>query len=124
MADAAEVLRQFWQIQDAGDYAALADLFAPDAEFVDPMFGTFRGPEIPTFLERMNHEMGARGVSFRLLELAGSGEVAWARWEAVGGGGSRTGVGLYRTHGGRITFYRDVIERPPTDTSHHKGAST
>jgi len=112
-ADAAEVLRRFWQVQDEGDYAVLADLFAPDAELVDPMFGTFRGPEIPAFFERMNAEIAALGVRFRLVELAGSGEVAWARWEAVGSGAPRSGVGLYRTSGGRITFYQDVLERTP-----------
>ncbi len=111
MTDAADVLARFWALQDEGDYARLADLFADDAELVDPMFGTFRGPEIPAFFQRMNDEIAAMGVHFRLLELAGSGEVAWARWEAVGAGGTRTGVGLYRTRDGRITFYRDVLER-------------
>lgn len=113
MNDAAEVLTRFWAIQDEGDYERLAELFAADAELVDPMFGTFRGPEIPAFFQRMNDEIAALGVRFRLLELAGSGEVAWARWEAVGAGAPRTGVGLYRTSGGYITFYQDVIERIP-----------
>lgn len=111
MNDAAEVLTRFWDIQDAGDYQRLAELFATDAELVDPMFGTFRGAEIPAFFERMNHEIAQLGVRFRLVELAGSGDVAWVRWEAIGSTGTQSGVGLYRTRNGLITFYQDVIER-------------
>jgi ketosteroid isomerase-like protein len=111
VTDAAEVLTRFWDIQDAGDYQRLAELFAPDAELVDPMFGTFRGAEIPAFFERMNHEIAQMGVRFRLVELAGSGDVAWVRWEAISSTGTRSGVGLYRTRDGLITFYQDVIER-------------
>jgi steroid delta-isomerase len=117
VTDAADVLARFWAMQDEGDYARLAELFADDAELVDPMFGTFRGAEIPGFFQRMNDEITTLGVRFRLLELAGSGDVAWARWEAVGEGGNRSGVGLYRTRDGRITFYQDVIERRPKSHS-------
>jgi steroid delta-isomerase len=113
VSDASEVLARFWAMQDEGDYARLAELFAEDAELVDPMFGTFRGAEIPAFFQRMNAEIAALGVTFRLLELAGSGEVAWALWEAVGAGAPRRGVGLYRTRDGRITYYQDVLERTP-----------
>ena len=41
--DAYDTIKRFWEIQDEGDYAALAPLFADDAEVVDPVYGTFVG---------------------------------------------------------------------------------
>jgi alkanesulfonate monooxygenase SsuD/methylene tetrahydromethanopterin reductase-like flavin-dependent oxidoreductase (luciferase family)/ketosteroid isomerase-like protein len=109
-----EVARRFWQIQDGGDYERLSALFAEDAVLEDPVYGTFRGADaIAGFMARMNVEMRARGVSFRLVELAGAGEAAWARWEADTGAGPRTGVGIYRVRDGRLTYYRDFMDPAP-----------
>ena len=70
--DAYDTIRRFWEIQDEGDYAALAPLFADDAEVVDPVYGTFVGGEaIAGFFSMMNTEMAKAGASFRLVELAG-----------------------------------------------------
>jgi ketosteroid isomerase-like protein len=108
--DAFDTITRFWQIQDAGDYSLLAPLFADDAVLEDPVFGTFTGgAAIAGFMEKMNVEMAARGASFRLVELAGDDEVAWAQWEASTSAGMRTGVGIYRVRGGRITYYRDYM---------------
>ena len=109
-----ETARRFWQIQDDGDYSRLSALFSEDAVLEDPVFGMFRGAEaISGFMERMNHEMRARGASFRLVELAGDGGTAWARWEATTSAGSRTGVGVYRVSDGRLTYYRDYMDPAP-----------
>ena len=109
-----ETARRFWQIQDDGDYSRLSALFSEDAVLEDPVFGRFSGAEaIAGFMERMNHEMRARGASFRLLELAGDGGTAWARWEATTGAGPRTGVGVYRVRDGRLTYYRDFMDPAP-----------
>ena len=109
--DAFETVRRFWQVQDGGDYERLTALFSDDAVLEDPVFGTFRGiGEIAAFLARMNVEMRALGASFRLLELAGDGRTAWARWEATTSAGSRTGVGVYRVSDGRLTYYRDFMD--------------
>jgi len=109
VSGAAHVIERFWSIQDAGDYTAVADLFAPDAELVDPIYGTFHGAEIPSFLERMNEVMHARGVRFEALEIAGGDTVAWSRWVAHTPDGHRYGIGLYRVADGLITFYRDAL---------------
>lgn len=111
--DAHITLQRFWDTQDGGDYAALAELFSDDAELVDPIFGTFRGgPAIAGFFERMNVEMAKAGASFRLVELAGDDHTAWAQWEATTKAGPRTGVGVYRVRDGRITYYRDYMNAP------------
>lgn len=100
-------------MQDDGDYARLAALFADDAELVDPVFGTFRGgAAIAGFMARMNTEMVKAGASFRLVELAGDDHVAWAQWEATTSRGPRTGVGVYRVRDGLITYYRDYMNEP------------
>ena len=105
-----DTLRQFWEIQDGGDYSLLSALFSDDAVLEDPIFGTFVGGEaIAGFMAKMNVEMVKAGASFRLVELAGGGETAWAQWEATTSKGDRTGVGVYRVRDGKITYYRDYM---------------
>jgi ketosteroid isomerase-like protein len=108
--DAYDTIKRFWEIQDDGDYSKLSGLFADDAVLVDPIFGTFTGAEaIAAFMEKMNVEMKARGASFRLVELAGDDETAWAQWEATTSAGDRQGVGVYRVRDGKLTYYRDYM---------------
>lgn len=108
--DAMNALQRFWSVQDDGDYAKLAALFAPDAVLVDPVFGTFTGGDaIAAFMHQMNVEMAKVGASFRLVELAGDDETAWAQWEATTNAGTRQGVGVYRVRDGLITYYRDYM---------------
>lgn len=108
--DAYDTIRRFWEIQDDGDYSALVPLFADGAVLEDPVFGSFVGGEaIAGFMASMNVEMAKRGASFRLVELAGDDETAWAQWEATTSAGPRTGCGLYRVRDGRITYYRDYM---------------
>lgn len=105
-----DVLQRFWAIQDAGDYARLADLFADDAVLVDPVYGTFEGKAaIAGFMQKMNAEMGGQGITFVLEDLAGDGETAWAQWIARTPRGERRGCGLYRVRNGKIAYYRDYI---------------
>jgi steroid delta-isomerase len=111
--DAFDVVKRFWKIQDEGDYTALAELFADDAELVDPVYGTFVGSQaIAEFMSKMNSEMRALGASFRLDELAGDDETAWAQWEATTSQGPRQGVGVYRVSGDKLTYYRDYMNAP------------
>jgi steroid Delta-isomerase len=113
--DAYEILKRFWAIQDGGDYSKLAELFADDAELVDPVYGTFMGgAAIAQFMTKMNIEMAKAGASFRLAELSGATDVdgngtVWAQWTATTNKGDRTGVGIYRTRDGKITYYRDYM---------------
>jgi steroid Delta-isomerase len=111
--EAHDVLKEFWRVQDDGDYSALSELFSDDAVLVDPVFGTFTGgAAIAAFMEKMNVEMRKRGASFRLVELCGDNEAVWAQWEAITSAGPRHGVGVYRVRDGRITYYRDYMNAP------------
>ncbi len=111
MAGEAEAtIRRFWDVQESGDYSRLVELFADDAVLVDPVYGTFNGAEaIAGFMAKMTEEMAARDISFRLVDLAGDDEMAWAQWEAVMPAGNRSGVGVYRVRDGRLTYYRDYM---------------
>jgi ketosteroid isomerase-like protein len=113
--DAYDTLQRFWTIQDAGDYSMLSELFSDDAELVDPVYGTFTGgAAIAGFMTKMNVEMAKAGASFRLADLAGATDTdgngtVWAQWTATTNKGDRTGVGVYRTRNGKITYYRDYM---------------
>lgn len=108
--DAYDTIKRFWEIQDDGDYSALSELFADDAELVDPVYGTFVGGEaIAGFFTKMNTEMAAAGATFRLVDLAGDDHTAWAQWEATTNKGERQGVGIYKVRDGRLTFYKDYM---------------
>lgn len=105
-----ETIRRFWEIQDDGDYSALVGLFADDAELVDPIYGTFVGGEaIAGFMATMNVEVHKVGGSFRLVDLAGDETTAWAQWIMTTPEGERSGVGIYRVRGDKITYYRDYL---------------
>lgn len=113
--DAYDTIKRFWEIQDEGDYAPLAALFADDAQVVDPVYGTFVGGQaISGFFTMMNTEMAKVGASFRLVELSGDDETAWAQWEVTtrnddGSDRVRSGVGVYRVAGGQLTYYKDYM---------------
>ncbi|MGB3734316.1 MAG: nuclear transport factor 2 family protein [Ilumatobacter sp.] len=110
--DAHDTIKRFWEIQDEGDYAPLADLFADDAEVVDPVYGTFTGGEaIAGFFTMMNTEMAKAGATFRLVEMSGDDETAWAQWEVTTTDGRppRQGVGVYRVTDGKLSYYKDYI---------------
>lgn len=108
--DAYDTIKRFWEIQDDGDYEALSALFADDAELVDPVYGTFTGGEaIAGFFTKMNTEMAKAGATFRLVELSGDDETAWAQWAATTNKGDREGVGIYRVRDGKLTFYKDYM---------------
>ena len=54
-------------------------------------------------------EMAKAGASFRLVELAGDDETAWAQWEATTNKGTRQGVGVYRVRNGQLVYYKDYM---------------
>ena len=113
--EAYDTLKEFWGIQDGGDYSKLSSLFSDEAVLVDPVYGTFTGGEaIAGFMTKMNTERAKAGASFRLVEMSGAvdacGEgTVWAQWTAATKKGDRTGVGIYRTRNGKITYYRDYM---------------
>lgn len=60
-------------------------------------------------MRRMVDEMADRKTRFRVLEIAGAGEVAWAQWIAETPRGEVNGCGLYRVRNGRLAYYRDYM---------------
>lgn len=109
--DAYDTIARFWEVQDGGDYTRTSELFAEDALFVDPNYGTFEGREaIAAFMAQMNQVVGAIDGVFELVELAGGDDSAWARWRFRSTRGEQEGVGIYRVRNGRITYYRDYVD--------------
>ncbi len=108
--NAKETIENFWRVQDGGDYTKLPDLFSEDAVLVDPFFGTFTGRDaIRGFMAKMVEVMGDQKTHFRVLDIAGAGDVAWAQWIAVTPRGEINGCGLYRVRDGKLTYYRDYM---------------
>ena len=108
---ALDTIRRFWAIQDAGDYAALGDLFADDAVFVDPIDGTFEGIDaIRGFLDKMVTDMPAMGATFELVDAAGDENVGWSQWWCRLPGGSVPGWSLYTVRDGTFTLDHDVFD--------------
>lgn len=108
--DAYDTIKRFWDTQDAGDYTATVELFAEDAVFDDPIYGTFNGrAAIGEFMAKMNKVVSASNGSFRAEEISGDDETAWAQWRFDSDGPTRYGVGIYRVADGRITYYKDYM---------------
>ncbi|MEX0847394.1 MAG: nuclear transport factor 2 family protein [Ilumatobacteraceae bacterium] len=112
-----DLVRRFWQLQDGGDYAQLAPLFADDALFEDPIFGDIvGGAAIAAFMEQMKTEMPARGVTFELVDAAGDQTVAWSQWNIVYApsadrvGGIASGWTLHTVRDGLFTYDRDIVD--------------
>ena len=108
-----KVLKEFWLIQDSGDYTRMKHLFAKDAVFVDPIYGTFNGrEEIGEFLLKMNSAVSAINGAFLLEKLSGDENTAWAQWSFNSDHGYREGVGVYKVENSEITYYRDYMNEP------------
>lgn len=116
-----DTVAEFWRLQDSGDYSETVAIFADDAEFHDPVFGSMSGREaIASFMQKMTNVMHERQITFELLELAGDDETAWARWVAHSKAGDIHGCGLYRVRDGKLTYYRDYMnatEKPAGEAS-------
>ena len=112
MAQAQDVITTFWRIQDEGDYTAVVDLFAEDALFEDPVYGTFEGrAAIGEFMAKMNEVMSSSKTHFVVRDIAGDDAVAWAQWTARTPNGDIEGCGLYKVADGKITYYKDYMDR-------------
>jgi|SRR6056297_252782 len=111
--DAYDTITKFWDVQNAGDYLALAPLFADDAVLEDPIFGTFTGIEAITgFFTKMNEVVPTAGCVFEALEIQGGDTSAWCKWVAKYDDGRRVaGVGIYKVADGRLVYYRDYMDK-------------
>lgn len=112
MSQAADVITNFWTTQDKGDYTATVQLFAEDALFEDPVYGTFEGRDaIAGFMQKMNRVMAEQKTHFEVTHIAGDDAVAWAQWIAKTPNGDIHGCGLYKVANGKITYYKDYMDR-------------
>ena len=110
MRSAKETIEMFWETQNSRNYSSLVPLFADDAVLEDPFFGRFEGRDaIAGFMAKMVEEMSARDTHVTVKEIAGGGDVAWARWVAHTPRGDIEGCGLYRVRDGLMTYYCDYM---------------
>lgn len=110
---AKDVIERFWALQDSGDYTQVVPLFAEDAVLEDPFYGRFEGKAaIAGFMAKMVEVMGESKTHFSVEEIAGGGEVAWARWIAHTPNGDVKGCGLYRVVDGYMSYYCDYTNGP------------
>lgn len=108
---ALDLVRRFWEIQDAGDYPALTALFTDDAVFTDLVYGEFHGAEaIGGYMQQMAAEMPRFGISFELVDAAGDTTVAWSQWNCRFPGGVVPGWTLHRVRDGRFTLDSDYFD--------------
>ena len=106
------VLRKFWELQDCGDYALLAPLFADDAVFTDLIYGRMEGGKaITDYMALMKTEMPAQGVTFELVDAAGDESVAWSQWWCRFPNGAVPGWTLHTVRDGQFTLDADFFDR-------------
>jgi steroid delta-isomerase len=116
--DAAAVIQQFWEIQDAGDYTALTRLFADDAILVDPFIGEIHGNvAVGQYMQKMNEQVGAQDGRFERIDVVTGGEAAWTSWNWITKDGTANGVTVYKIKDGKIAYYRDYMGSPPPGTA-------
>mgnify|MGYP000002757799 FL=1 len=105
------LISKFWKMQDTRQYAQLAELFTDDAVFTDQTSGDFVGKEaITAFMNRMDVEMTARGVTFSLDDCAGDETVGWSQWTCHLPGGSFPGWTLHKVRDGKFTLDSDYFD--------------
>ena len=113
MAQAKEVIEEFWRIQDGHDYTKMIHLFADDAVFEDPSIGRVEGKDaIEKLLAGLTKELAEKKMHFEILEIVGDDSVAWSRWLWKRPDGDLEGVGLYKVQDGKLTSYRDFYAVP------------
>ncbi|MCX2982010.1 nuclear transport factor 2 family protein [Halieaceae bacterium IMCC14734] len=108
---ARELIEQFWEIQNAGDYTRLIELFSDDAVLEDPLYGTVVGKKnIAVFMQTMNEATAEQQVHFEAREICGGTDAAWCKWEAMMPDRSVEGCGIYKVADGKLTYYRDYYD--------------
>jgi steroid delta-isomerase len=108
---ALDVIRRFWEIQNAGRYTELAPLFTVDALFTDILYGEFHGrQEIADYFVRMEAEMPNLGATFELVDAAGDDTVGWSQWHCRMPNGVIPGWTLHTFRDGQITLDSDYFD--------------
>ncbi len=110
-ADGEALIRDFYAAFARHDGAAMAALYAPDAEFSDPVFTDLRGDE-PGLMWRMLTD-GADDLEIELLEADAGGDRGTARWLAhytftqTGRHVDNDVRSMFRFVNGKIAYQRD-----------------
>lgn len=108
---AVEVVRRFWEIQNAARYTELGELFTEDAVFTDIVYGRFEGRDaVVAYLSRMESEMPEQGARFELIDAAGDETVAWSQWWCHLPAGKLAGWTLHTLRDGRLTLDADYFD--------------
>lgn len=106
-----EVISTYWSMTDAGRGAELGGLFADDAQFVNPLRGTFTGhAEIDRFMRQMAVELPEMQTWVTLADIAADATVAWSQWWFHFPAGKAPCWTLFTIRDGEITFGRDVFD--------------
>ena len=81
MGDPAATIEQLYAGLAAGDGAAMAACYVPDATFEDPAFGRLEGPEVGAMWRMLTSRGG--GVAVELREHAADASTGTANWIAT-----------------------------------------
>jgi len=76
-----ELIQHFYTAFDACDGEAMAATYAPDATFVDPVFGSLSGPDVGQMWRMLTGR--ARSLKVELVELDADDSTGTARWRAT-----------------------------------------
>ena len=103
-----KVLKEFWLTQDSGDYTRMKHLFAKDAVFVDPIYGTFNGrEEVREFLRKRVVEMQIEGIIHKVENVVSDGKLGAFKANVIGKDKSKKPFfGLVEIKDDKIIYYR------------------
>ena len=76
----AEAIERFYRAFDACDAAAMNELYAPDATFSDPAFGTLDGDEVRAMWTMLTGQ--AKDLSVQVRDVVADDEGGSAHWTA------------------------------------------
>jgi ketosteroid isomerase-like protein len=108
------VIERFYDAFSRKDGAAMADCYAPDVSFWDPVFTELRGPEAGVMWLMLTSQ--ARDLSIELLEREADAERGSARWRArytftqTGRPVVNEVKASFRFRDGRIVEHRDEFD--------------
>lgn len=107
-----QFVSSYWAIiEKEQDYSALSEFYLPESVLIDPVYGPFEGYDaIKAFLEQVTADMQGMGIAFTVAEVAGEGDIGWARWRfQLPDGNKKEGVSVYRFKGDKILYQHDYI---------------
>ena len=77
----AAAIERFYRAFDAGDAAAMNELYAPDATFSDPAFGTLDGDQVRAMWTMLTRD--AKDLSVQVRDVRADDTTGSAHWTAT-----------------------------------------